>query len=78
MPKRISDVFQIESHRLTEHNIFNGFVDIDSEFHVDPRLLLQTSAIELQNSYKKVTNYFDNILCDALNYVENLNHQNLY
>lgn len=62
MPKRVSDIFQIDPVKLKNNNIFNGFIDIDSKFYVDPRLLEKTSINELQNSYEKFTSYFEHVL----------------
>ncbi|MEG4116510.1 hypothetical protein QUA43_03320 [Microcoleus sp. N9_B4] len=60
MPQRISDVFQVDSIILREHNVFNGFIDNDSKLYIDPRLLSKTSVIELKNADEKVMNYFEN------------------
>jgi hypothetical protein len=69
MPKRVSDVFQVDAESLRSHNVFNGFIEIDSKFYVEPRLLAKTSACELKNSYDKVTSYFDGVLEDVLNFI---------
>lgn len=74
MPKRVSDVFQVDAVALKEHNVFNGFIEIDSKFYVDPRLLEKTSVYELKNSYKKVTNYFDDVLENVLKFIEYQNN----
>lgn len=60
MPQRISDVFQVDSMILREHNVFNGFIDNDSKLYIDPRLLSKTSVIELKDAEEKVMNYFEN------------------
>ncbi|WP_127087848.1 hypothetical protein, partial [Dulcicalothrix desertica] len=70
MPKRVSDVFEVDAVELRKHNVFNGFIEIDSKFYVDPRLLEKTSVDELKNSYEKVTSYFDDVLEDVLNVIE--------
>lgn len=70
MPKRISDVFHVDASALRAHNVFNGFIEIDSKFYVDPRLLVKTSACELENSYEKFTNYFNDVLNDVLQVLE--------
>lgn len=62
MPQRVSDIFQISPAVLRNNNVYNGFIKIDSLFFVDPRLLKRTKAEELQNSYKKVENYFKDVL----------------
>ncbi|MBR8832108.1 MAG: hypothetical protein N5P05_004435 (plasmid) [Chroococcopsis gigantea SAG 12.99] len=73
MPKRISDVFHIKPSVLREQNVFNGFIDIDSEFYVDPRLLLKTSAPELKFSHEKLMSYFNDALKAAYRFVESPN-----
>ena len=60
MPQRISDVFQVDSKVLRQHNVFNGFIDNDSKLYIDPRLLSKTSVIELKDTEEKVMNYFEN------------------
>jgi hypothetical protein len=60
MPQRISDVFQVDPIVLREHNVFNGFIDNDSKLYIDPRLLSETSVIELKDADQKVMNYFEN------------------
>lgn len=70
MPKRVSDVFQIDAGILNDNNIFNGLIEIDSPFYIDPRLLEKTSVPELQESYNKITNYFDNVLKQVVNFIE--------
>ncbi|MBD2683085.1 MULTISPECIES: hypothetical protein [Nostoc] len=70
MPKKISDIFQINPQILIDHNVFNGVINIDSPFYVDPRLLEKTTVPELQQSYKKFTNHFDDVLKSVLNFIE--------
>ena len=62
MPQRINDLFDVSYSILRNNNVFNGFVDIDSSFYIDPRLLKTTAAPELKNSYRKVERHFQNIL----------------
>jgi len=70
MPKRISDLFQVDPTKLKDNNVFNGFVDIDSKLYVDPRLLEKTSAPELVDSYEKFTDYFDDVFKDIENFIK--------
>lgn len=70
MPKRISDVFQIDAVVLNDNNIFNGFIEIDSPFYIDPRLLEKTSVPEFKRSSNKITNYFNNVLEHTVNFIE--------
>ena len=69
MPERLSDIFQIDASLLSENNVFNGFLSIDSKFYINPRLLEKTSAEELKSSHQKITNYFDTILDDVSEYI---------
>ena len=70
MPQRISDIFQISPKLLKEHNVYNGFVDIDSELYVDPRLLPHTSVEELKGTDQTVLNFFDTVLRNILEFLE--------
>lgn len=70
MPQRISDIFQISPTLLREHNVFNGFIEIDSELYVDPRLLAQTTADELRDTDKTLLNYFSDVLEKILEFLE--------
>lgn len=70
MPQRISDIFQVSPIVLREHNVYNGFIEIDSKLYVDPRLLAQTSVDELKDTDKTVLNYFDVVLKHILKFLE--------
>ena len=70
MPQRISDIFQISPTLLRDYNVYNGFVNIDSELYVDPRLLPDTSVKELKGTDKTVLNYFDKVLKNILQFLE--------
>ena len=62
MPRRFSDAFGVSSESLRKEGAFDGFVDIDSKFHVDPHLLASSSAPELTNSYETFRSYFQDIV----------------
>jgi hypothetical protein len=42
MPRRYSDAFGVLPEQLKMEGAFNGFVDIDAKFHIDPHLLAVT------------------------------------
>ncbi|MFB8789771.1 MAG: hypothetical protein U7123_13160 [Potamolinea sp.] len=65
MPKRVSDVLRVSSEALREHNVFDGFIGIDSKFYVDPRLLEKISVPEFQGAYDKFKKYFEEVLDDV-------------
>jgi len=73
MPQRLSDIFDVSPILLSEHNVFNGFIELDSQLYLDPRLLSQTSVDELSNIDETVLNYFDEVLGNILIFIE---HQN--
>lgn len=61
MAQRISDVLKIDPKLLKKERAFDGFVDIDSKFYIDPRLLDITRTPELKNSRNTFENYFKNV-----------------
>lgn len=61
MALRISDVLNKNPKLLDKEGAFNGFVDIDSKFYIDPRLLDISSAPELKTSRKTFEKYFSHI-----------------
>ncbi|MGA2298700.1 MAG: hypothetical protein ABSG15_14225 [FCB group bacterium] len=61
MPKRISNLLNVEPYLLEKKGVFNSFVDIDSKLYIDPSLLEVSTINEFKNSYKKFEEYFDNI-----------------
>lgn len=62
MARRISDVLGVTRKDLTNQGAFNGFVDIDAKFHVDPHLLEDTKIPEFTESYTKLKEYFSKII----------------
>jgi hypothetical protein len=62
MPKKISEVFGVSEEDLKKEGVFNGFVDLDSKFYVDPHLLDNTNIPELQNSYLSFKTHFTKIV----------------
>ena len=62
MPKTISDYLQIDAALLEDAGAYNGFVDVDTELFIDPRLLKFTEAPELQGSYQRIHDHFEKIV----------------
>ncbi|MEH2387094.1 MAG: hypothetical protein V7K14_15215 [Nostoc sp.] len=62
MPKRISEIFGVTEEDLKKEGVFNGFIDIDSKFYVDPHLLETTKVLELENSYLSFKTHFTKIV----------------
>jgi hypothetical protein len=62
MPKKINEIFGVSEDDLTKEGVFNGFIDLDSVFYVDPHLLQNTKIPELQNSYIHFKEYFSKVL----------------
>ena len=62
MPKRISEIFGVSEDDLKKEGVFNGFIDLDSVFYVDPHLVKNTKIPELENSYIHFKKYFSEIL----------------
>ncbi len=62
MPKSICDYLGIDSAELEKRRAYNGFVDVDTELFIDPRLLKTTQVPELQHSYGRIHKRFSNII----------------
>jgi hypothetical protein len=62
MPRRINEIFGVAEEDLTREGVFNGFIDIDSKFYVDPHLLGNTKVPELENSYLSFKTHFTKIV----------------
>ncbi|MHC5749708.1 MAG: hypothetical protein ACYTXF_03485 [Nostoc sp.] len=62
MPKKINEMFGVTEEALENEGVFNGFIDIDSKFHVDPHLLEATKIFELENSYQRFKEHFTKII----------------
>jgi hypothetical protein len=70
MPKRISDVFNVEPIVLKKLNVFNGFINLDSRLYIDPRLLGKSLSPEFENSDVEFNNFLANIINDILVLIE--------
>jgi hypothetical protein len=62
LPRRISRVLGVESSELRSRGVFNGFVDIDSKFYVDPYLLRSAKTPELLGGYDDYRRHFVAVL----------------
>jgi hypothetical protein len=62
MPIRYHEVLKVSEQSLENAEVFNGFVDIDSKFYVDPHLLQSTTIPELSTANQTFTNHFLKIL----------------
>lgn len=58
MATRISDSLGVTEDEFESLGVFNGFVDLDSLFYIDPHLLRKVTTPELTNSYKKFKEHF--------------------
>ena len=62
MARRLSEVLGVRHLDLKRKGAFDGFVDIDSPFHIDPHLLRSIRIRELKNSYQRLKEYFTKII----------------
>lgn len=62
MPQRVSNVLGISHEAFDSEGAFDAFVDVDSLFYIDPRLLDRAETPELKGSRERVTKYFEGII----------------
>lgn len=62
MPDRISEKFDRKSEQFGKEGVFDGFWDVDSQFHVDPALLRSTQVPELKSAAATFQQHFANVL----------------
>lgn len=62
MPKKINEIFGVSENDLEKEGVFNGFIDLDSKFYVDPHLLEGTKVPELKASYLTFKEHFAKIV----------------
>jgi hypothetical protein len=62
MARRLSEVLGVRRVDLKREGAFDGFVDIDSPFHIDPHLLRSVKVPELKKSYQRFKEYFTKII----------------
>jgi hypothetical protein len=62
MPDRISEKFGLKSEQFGKEGVFDGFWDVDSQFHVDPALLRVTKVPELKDAEQSFQKHFSDVL----------------
>ncbi|HYX07949.1 MAG TPA: hypothetical protein VE912_14565 [Bacteroidales bacterium] len=62
MATKINEALKISEEKLEREGIFNGFVDIDSKFYVDPHLLEFSTIQEFAEGYKAFKKHFEDIV----------------
>jgi hypothetical protein len=62
MPIRFNTLFNLTEEQLDEKGVFNGFIDVDARFHVDPALLPYSSTPELEKAYEKFQEHFKKVI----------------
>jgi hypothetical protein len=62
LARRISDVLCVTPEALSTQGAFDGFADIDAQFHVDPHLLQSTTIPEFLGSHSKLEAHFNGII----------------
>jgi len=62
MITKYSKALNIPNDILEGEGVFDGIIEIDSRFFIDPILLRDTNVPELSDSYQKVLNHFSDIL----------------
>lgn len=77
MPKRIHEVFGVSKKDLENEGVFNGFVDIDANFYLDPSLLESATIPEFQNSVTRFREHFKDVLV-LLNQAKSANEKDIF
>ncbi|MFM7220234.1 MAG: hypothetical protein ACKO21_08495 [Nodosilinea sp.] len=62
MPRRIHQVFGVSKQDLENEGVFDGFVDIDAHFYVDPSLLKSATIPEFKDSVKRFEEHFQKVV----------------
>lgn len=62
MPTRISEALNVSPEALDTEGALDAFTDVDSKFHVDPRLLQYAKTIEFKESYTRLRKYFESTI----------------
>lgn len=62
MAIRISEALGVSAEQLERFGAFDGFVDIDAQFHVDPHLLDASEVPELDGSHDRVLQHFGSVM----------------
>lgn len=62
MPIRLNTLLSVNAKTLDRLGVFNGFIDLDSNFHVDPSLLESIDIPEFSDAKKKFDEYFVGVM----------------
>lgn len=62
MAQKISESLGLKPAVFRKFGIFDGFIDIDAQYYIDPRLLSICKTPELKNSHKKFEKYFEDVI----------------
>ncbi len=76
MPIRLNTLVGVSSEKLDDAGVFNSFIDMDSNFHVDPSLLSNLDIPEFRDAREKFDNYFKKVL--QLLKLSNSTHDKFY
>ena len=56
--KRVSEHLKVDSIKLKKLGVYDGYVNIDSEVYINPKLLAETNIDEFKNSEDKILSHF--------------------
>jgi hypothetical protein len=59
MPRLLSEYFSVTPAALDALGVFDAFIDLDSQLHVDPHLLVESAVPEMQEAQDAITKYFE-------------------
>lgn len=59
---RINEFLNVSKKDLKKYGVYNGYVNIDSELYINPKLLIDCNIPEFENSYNKINDYFESII----------------
>jgi hypothetical protein len=59
MPTLLSGFLGVTPEALDTFGVFDSFIDLDSQLHVDPHLLAESSIPEMQEAREVVSKYFE-------------------
>ncbi|MGH1438342.1 MAG: hypothetical protein ACRBG0_28185 [Lewinella sp.] len=62
MPVRLNTLVGVSAEKLDEVGVFNSFIDMDSNFHVDPSLLNSLNIPEFENAREKFDDHFRKVM----------------
>jgi hypothetical protein len=62
VPRRYHIALGTTAATLARHGVFNGFVDLDSKFYLDPRLLPKSRVPEFRGAAADIEGHFRNVI----------------